>query len=530
MQQSTLPYGKTTYKSSSSRDENPPTKANSVIFSSNKTSNKAVSSYSSSSYSGSGSRSSSSSTPTELVDFNTSETGLQRVTKNKDAGILKHPVLVPTAPVKQELITVERAKKRRAQFSIDGDEDYGNDSDYDDFKDSPSSKLVYSKIPRRVSGYIKQSANVLQKTKQINPFKASPIPTQRPKLNDLIIDPYRQTTTIDDDSDFREKSQSLFIKPVIKKKTESTTASTTTTVEEEEQRHQTMKSLAAFQKQDRNDKDKKKCPYCSETLFPLFHAVKMALKEIERKDKEHEMRQNELLEKENSRSTSSYSKPMTLISKRHVPVEEKDAFCYLHNMETIIKPRGVDKGYPTTINFGEIHGRILKIDAELKSVIRKEITSDYRDIAEKAYEEQGVTKARSTMSVLNRFEASLPGYYGPKGSAAILSSLVKIYLKSGYMKKHLVSPQLPLEFLQQVLVPEAGFRLIRGDLVKKMKDVKKDMPNITDKAKTIMAESREYGSAIFPADEHDIEGYQGNIAPISFSEDEEDEEVHYISD
>ena len=106
---------------------------------------------------------------------------------------------------------------------------------------------------------------------------------------------------------------------------------------------------------------------------------------------------------------------------------------------------------------------------------------------------------------MNRFQHSLPGYYGPKGAAVILGVLTKMYLNTGYLKKHLVSPQLPLEFLQQVMVPEAGFRLIRQDIT----DPNNVVPGLTEKAKEMMLDSIDYGSAIFPADGIDDDSDNG---------------------
>lgn len=319
-----------------------------------------------------------------------------------------------------------------------------------------------------------------------------------------------------DDNDFRETTAQLLI-PIKKgdKKRKLDEAKETEAI---------MKKFAQVQKQDEFEKDKKKCPYCSQVLWPLPHLVETALKEIEKKDKDHEKKQNQLIEKENSKSTSSYSRPFSLVSKRQVTTEEKDAFCHLHHVEMLIKPQGQREGYPVHIDFGKIQDRILKLDDELKQVISNQLKSEYRQIAEDAYKEQGAMKARSALSVLARFEASLPGYYGPKGSAVILQALSTIYLNTAYLSKHLVSPQLPLEFLQQVLVPEVGFRLIRQDLLRKIKSGHPPA-GLTEKAKLIMVSSREYGSAMFPAEDADIEGSDDDgVSTLFFHLDDDSEE------
>ncbi|KAG2201208.1 hypothetical protein INT47_013019 [Mucor saturninus] len=279
---------------------------------------------------------------------------------------------------------------------------------------------------------------------------------------------------------------------------------------------QLLENLTAHQKQQADNKDKKVCPFCSEILFPMRTAIAEALKAIQKRDREHEERELRIKEKENA--TSSYS--LSMITKRHIPTAEKDAFCSLHYRELVTIPEGYKKKYPTKIDFDAIPKRIQRFDEELRAIISNRINSDYRNLAETAYKEQGLTKARSAMSVMLRFEHTLPGYYGPKGSAVIFDALSSAYLKSGYFAKHLVSPQLPIEFIQQVLVPEAGFRLIRQDIMKAA--IGGPPPNATDKAKQIMIESCEYGNAMFPAEEPDIEE-SDLVKPVYIALDEDDE-------
>ncbi|KAI9244315.1 RTC4-like domain-containing protein, partial [Helicostylum pulchrum] len=254
-----------------------------------------------------------------------------------------------------------------------------------------------------------------------------------------------------------------------------------------------LKSLDASKKQENDDKDKVKCPYCSEILFPMRPSILKALKKIELKDEKHREAEMKLIDIEDE---------FNMIKSRYISTEEKDEFCQLHYKELVVKPDGVDKGYPIKIDFDVIPQRISKFSKELEDIISKEIQSDYRKIAAEAYREQGITQARSAMSVLQRFHWTLPGYYGPKGSAIIIQALSDMYLKTGYLKKHLVSQQLPLEFIQQVLVPETGLRLIRQDLHKKSTTPPSDS---TSKAKQIMIDSCDYGSIVFPMDQSNID-------------------------
>ncbi|KAI7898068.1 RTC4-like domain-containing protein [Cokeromyces recurvatus] len=245
------------------------------------------------------------------------------------------------------------------------------------------------------------------------------------------------------------------------------------------------------QRVQREEEEKPQCPYCSEFLFPMTDAIEHALKVIKTKDKAYEERHH---------VTTSFKGHATTL--RPVSSMEKDAFCRLHKLELVIKPQGAKEQYPCTIRFHELPERIVKYDKELRQIIKNKIPSHYRQIAEGAYLKLGENKARGTMGMMHHFEASLPGYYGPRGASVILETLSKMYLEdSDVLKTQLKSPQLPMEFLQQVLVPEVGVRLIRDDLFKKY-GVK---PEMTRRAQEIIEESREYGNAMFPVENQDIQ-------------------------
>ncbi|KAI8332992.1 RTC4-like domain-containing protein, partial [Blakeslea trispora] len=236
---------------------------------------------------------------------------------------------------------------------------------------------------------------------------------------------------------------------------------------------------------------REKCPYCGEIFKSMTGPLRKAIDNIKEKDREYEKSQNDKLEKESA--TSIYNLPTNLTLKRRVLPAEKDAFCKLHRIELVIKPEGIKKNYPQKIEFDRIERRIKQMQPELDKIIRNELSSEFRNIAEDAYRNMGVNKARSTMGVMTRFEATLPGYYGPKGAAVILEVLTKLYLETSFLSRELVSPQLPLEFAQQVLVPEVGLRLIQADLTRY-----KIIPDARAKAREVMEESIQYGHHIFP--------------------------------
>lgn len=370
--------------------------------------------------------------------------------------------LVRSVPVKpQASFSVPKKTKRVIQPDIEAESESESDKedvedDEDDFKQPIAKRL---KIPA--------------KTKAVkNPFAVSTRPAA--------------TKDDDDMDDFRcpQKLMAPKLKLNLRKNN----------VKPINQEKQTiLKSLDASKKLENNNKDKVKCPYCSEILFPMRPSIVKALKEIELKDEKHKKAEMKLIDKEDE---------FNMIKTRYISAVEKDEFCQLHYKELVVIPDGFDKGYPSKIDFDLIPQRINKFSKELEDIISKKIQSGYRNIAEEAYREQGITQARSTMSVIQRFHWSLPGYYGPKGSAIIIQALSDMYLKTGYLKKHLVSQQLPLEFIQQVLVPETGLRLIRQDLLKKSVT---PPSNSTSKAKQIMIDSCDYGSIVFPMDQPNID-------------------------
>ncbi|CAO3652861.1 unnamed protein product [Mucor fragilis] len=278
-------------------------------------------------------------------------------------------------------------------------------------------------------------------------------------------------------------------------------------------------SLVKGQEDDEREQhtSERKCDFCGEQLFPITKPMRKALEELERKNDAYVKQQNRRYEQ--MHAASSFSTPTGFVVSRPVPNDEKDRFCRLHRKQLITIPEGIKKGCPRQIDFSKIEERISTFSTQLEEVIRGVITSDYKDIAEKAYKEQGRAKARSVMSVLNRFTATLPGYYGPMGAAVILKALTKMYINTGYLRKHLKSSQLPLEYLQQVLVPEVGFRLIREDL---QKGKRAPVSDLNAKAKATMKESAAYGNAMFPVEDADID--DDRVSNINYNQEDEDKD------
>ncbi|KAI8384597.1 uncharacterized protein BYT42DRAFT_492567 [Radiomyces spectabilis] len=250
------------------------------------------------------------------------------------------------------------------------------------------------------------------------------------------------------------------------------------------------------------------CPFCHEELgLPLPYKVDRALNLIKAKDREF-ANQSAIAAGESVNNASFRARHIQY--KRPVDDREEERFCRLHRIELKIKPQGRRKGYPLHIAFEDLEERIQGFRQELMDVIAGRVHSSYRETALKAYKDLGTNKARSVMGVMARFETTLPGYYGSKGAAIILDILNSMFLQTGLLGKEQTSPQLPMEYLQQVLVPEVGYRLIRQDIINHSKHTPQDLTSdetemsLAERAKIIMSESSEFGSLIHPgADDQD---------------------------
>ncbi|KAG1450084.1 hypothetical protein G6F56_008453 [Rhizopus delemar] len=315
---------------------------------------------------------------------------------------------------------------------------------------------------------------------------------------------------LDDDDDFqkskakKEPEKPVLIRPTKKPRLSDTSKNSSYQVER----------LLESVKEIKRETQEEKCPFCDEVLNPMTEILRKYLDQFEKKNQEHIERQKRKQRKEDAES--SFSRPADLIpEKRRVLSADIYEFCKLHRLELVLKPLGKSRGYPPSIDFESIEKRIKNFQDQLQDIISGRIQSKFKTVVTDAYDEFGTGKARGAINVMLRVEKCMPGYYGPRGSAAIISALSKMYLHSGLLTKETTKPLLPLEYIQQVLVPEVGIRLIREDLVAKstkgkskqtsiLDFARKVPPNLTETAEKTMTESREYGTAMFPVTEEDF--------------------------
>ncbi|RIB30277.1 hypothetical protein C2G38_1948909, partial [Gigaspora rosea] len=138
-------------------------------------------------------------------------------------------------------------------------------------------------------------------------------------------------------------------------------------------------------------------------------------------------------------------------------------FCEIHYAETTIVPIGIKNGYPTEINFTLLETRVTQMKEELLKIINKEIDSYYYNLAIEVCEEVGARKASTPMVLMGRFESLRPGYYGSIGLNIICDTLIKLFIYPNILTFNITYPKKPMDYLQEVLVPEAALRLISQD-------------------------------------------------------------------
>ncbi|CAO3581658.1 unnamed protein product [Absidia cylindrospora] len=265
-----------------------------------------------------------------------------------------------------------------------------------------------------------------------------------------------------------------------------------------------MKNVARIHEDIESDsKSKIQCPYCHETLIGDGEYINNADDQLPTTLPpilQLELDKINLAEEKYHEERKHQQHLDDLPKRRFVSNMDQFRFCQLHTLELKVKPEGIRLGYPIDLNFTELGRRVELLQPELERVISGNVDSQYRNIALAAYKNMGLHKARNTMGVLGRFEKTLPGYYGPKGASIIMGKISDILLHTGFLTRDKTYPQLPLEYIQQVLVPEAGWRLIQEDLIKRGCCDNTDMTGsqkLKEKAMETMANSVDFGIKMY---------------------------------
>ncbi|KAH0582517.1 hypothetical protein H2248_010458 [Termitomyces sp. 'cryptogamus'] len=195
--------------------------------------------------------------------------------------------------------------------------------------------------------------------------------------------------------------------------------------------------------------------------------------------------------------------------------------CQRHRFESQMLPEAERKGWPKTIDWSELSKRVRKMKGALRTIIEdsSQVDSDLFGSEEnrprarcvfwrEALEEVRSKGTRAVAGVRGQFasfEKIQPGYYGEMGSVIIHQTLYDLFPPAS-IDPDLVSPLTASEFLQRIMVPEIGVRLI-------MQDMNLDVSQMRDAVK-ILRESANYGVAMFPVDEGEEEGGDSDDAGL----------------
>lgn len=275
------------------------------------------------------------------------------------------------------------------------------------------------------------------------------------------------------------------------------------------------------------------CPYCGDELpSPKPRRLAKALEKILlaeerlRRKKQNERSQKAVAVKVDPKSQSSAPRPprprplkkkAVVVQEPQTPAPRVDAavwaddtdsepeagkislvdqfeFCRIHVAETTIVPDGLRKNYPISINFDELDARVDRMKEELLDIIEGTVESKYLERVKETYKSLGTMGARQPAVMLATVQDTQPGYYGSKGAERLFEILVRMFIEANILTYDLAQPQRPSEYVQQVLIPEAGLRLIAEDQKKiGLHDVS------LEEARAIMAESVEFGAYMHEA-------------------------------
>ncbi|KAF9386716.1 hypothetical protein CPB97_003420 [Podila verticillata] len=275
------------------------------------------------------------------------------------------------------------------------------------------------------------------------------------------------------------------------------------------------------------------CPYCGDALpSPKPRRLAKALEKILlaeerfRRKKQNERSQKAAAVKVDPKSQDSAPRPprprplkkkAVVVQEPQTPAPRVDAavwaddtesepetgkislvdqfeFCRIHVAETTIVPDGLRKNYPISINFDELGARVDRMKEELLGIIEGTVESKYLERVKETYKSLGTMGARQPAVMLATVQDTHPGYYGSKGAERLFEILVRIFIEANILTYDLAHPQRPSEYVQQVLIPEAGLRLIAED------QKKIGLHEVSlEEARAIMAESVEFGAYMHEA-------------------------------
>ncbi|KAJ7188773.1 RTC4-like domain-containing protein [Mycena filopes] len=216
---------------------------------------------------------------------------------------------------------------------------------------------------------------------------------------------------------------------------------------------------------------------------------------------------------------------------RKAPMGVFVTVCQRHRFESETLPQAEARGWPKFIEWAGLEGRVLAMREDLESILadpgdpivygndqdgeeKQQVGSQpgkkgprmrclfWKDLV-KDLKMKGSKGVKGVQGQFANFEKTQPGYYGELGSVIIHQALYDMFPLTT-IDPNLVDPLTPNEFIQRILVPEVGMRLVIEDM-----DLNPEARSDKKQAVAVLRESASYGVAMFPEDGGDLAGGSG---------------------
>ncbi|KAJ6468955.1 RTC4-like domain-containing protein, partial [Mycena vulgaris] len=243
------------------------------------------------------------------------------------------------------------------------------------------------------------------------------------------------------------------------------------------------------------------CPYCDSLLPPQPTPYLMRLLD------------------QTFRKTYSDPRPSNRLGRKGFSLVFA-AVCHRHNFESEMIPKAEAKGWPNSINWKALSGRVREMKSVLEQILvdpgdpivygndEKDDKKEEEDEKEnqrcifwedllKTLKDEGSKGVRGVQGQFANFHKTQPGYYGEVGATIIHQVLYDMF-PLVFIEPELVRPLTPNEFIQQILVPEVGMRLVIEDM-----GLNPDSRSDKKQALDVLSESAGYGVTMFPVDDGD---------------------------
>ncbi|KAJ7655395.1 RTC4-like domain-containing protein, partial [Mycena rosella] len=237
---------------------------------------------------------------------------------------------------------------------------------------------------------------------------------------------------------------------------------------------------------------------------------------------------------------------------RKAPMGVFVAVCQRHRFESETLPEAEARGWPKAIDWAALKGRVMEMKWDLEEILMDPgdpVVYGNDDEAEKErraelkgsnkgprmgcifwtdllkdLKTKGTKGVKGVQGQFANFEKTQPGYYGELGSVIIHQTLYDMF-PLATIDPVLVDPLTPNEFVQRILVPEVGMRLVIQDLGVDVEDRKE-----RKHAVKVLRESASYGVAMFPEDGGEWGGAKKKKGGDGADGDGEDWEVMGVAD